>query len=156
MLLEAQLGAPLLSVVETAPAILKSPAHCKKLPLVPDKVLCCGQWCWGFFLTIEWLLTWYRAPVLSLPPGRPSQHTPAHTRRSGTRSRMIRCHCKRGARLNCKRLRSMWCCLWGSRWAAGYEGQVSWNFVVPNCRATGLKLSVRPPQARCLRGRLTK
>jgi hypothetical protein len=43
MLLEAQLNAPSLFVVETPPAILKSPAHCKKVPAVPDNVLRCGQ-----------------------------------------------------------------------------------------------------------------
>jgi hypothetical protein len=38
----------------------------------------------------------------------------------------------------------MWCCLWDSRWAARYEVQASWNSVVPNCRARGLDMLVKP------------
>ena len=40
----------------------------------------------------------------------------------------------------------MWCCLWDSRWAARYEVQASWNFAVPNYRARGLEILVKPPE----------
>jgi hypothetical protein len=98
------MGAPALSVVVLAPWILKSPAHCRWLPLVPDRVMCCHCYLPGLLLRLDKSLTYCRAQVLSLD--RPNQYTPTRTRRSGTHPGTIRCHCKREVRPNCKRLKS--------------------------------------------------